>query len=269
MQLTDLIQNRRSVRTYREEPIPRDLLNTLMAYAQTIENPYGEPVSFRLLPGREHGLNCPVTVGTDLFAAGKIKKSPYAFEAFGYSFECFVLKALELGLGTVWLGGTMNRSAFEKAMELAPEEIMPCATPLGFIADKPSLRDSVMRKSIKADDRLPFEELFFRCDWTSPLTSDAAGDLKLPLSMVRLAPSAVNRQPWRVLVKDGAVHFYLKRTKGFNPGAVDMQKIDLGIALCHFDLVQKDLSLGFVFSRNDPGIPGEGLEYIASFVPQK
>ena len=33
------------------------------------------------------------------------------------NFEQLVLRAQDLGLGTVWLGGTMNRAAYEKAME--------------------------------------------------------------------------------------------------------------------------------------------------------
>ena len=40
----------------------------------------------------------------------------------------------------------------------------------------------------------------------------------------RLAPSAVNKQPWRVLKAGHMVHFYLKRGKGFSGGRLDMQK---------------------------------------------
>ena len=89
---------------------------------------------------KEHGLNCPVTVGTDLFVGGKIKCTENASVAFGYSFEMFVLYAQSIGIGTTWLGGTMNRSAFEDAMELDSDEIMPCASPLGYPAKKMSIR---------------------------------------------------------------------------------------------------------------------------------
>lgn len=47
-----------------------------------------------------------------------------------------VLYAQSIGIGTVWLGGTMNRSAFERAMEPGEDEIMPCASPLGYPARK-------------------------------------------------------------------------------------------------------------------------------------
>jgi len=180
-------------------------------------------------------------------------------------FELLVLYAQSLGLGTVWVGGTMERAAFEKAMELAEDEVMPCMSPLGYPAKKMSLRETMMRKGIKADERLAFEELFFDGSFSSPLTKENAGKLCHPLEMVRLAPSAVNKQPWRVLLADNAAHFYLKRSKGFNGGAIDMQKIDMGIALCHFDLAAKNAGLAPCFAQSDPGIACEGLEYIASY----
>ena len=233
----------------------------------TIENPYKIPVEFKLLSAKENGLTCPVVSGTDLYVGGKIKQVPCANEAFGYSFEMLVLYAQSLGIGTVWLGGTMNRSAFEAAMDLNADEMMPCASPLGYPAEKMSFKESVMRKAIKANERLAFEELFFYGTFDTPLIKEKAGGLAHPLEMVRLAPSAVNRQPWRAVVCDNAVHFYLKRSKGFSGSGIDMQKIDMGIALCHFELAAKELDLNAVFSVCDPEIAaGADMEYIASYL---
>ena len=159
----------------------------------------------------------------------------------------------------------MDRPAFENAMELAEGEVTPCMSPLGYPAKKLSLRDSMMRKAIKADERMDFEKLFFDGSFAAPLTQKKAGTLAHPLEMVRLAPSAVNKQPWRVVLTDHAAHFYLKRSKCFNGGTIDMQKIDLGIALCHFDLAAKEVGLTPHFVLSDPGLAAEGLEYIATY----
>ena len=84
--------------------------------------------------------------------------------------------------------------------------------------------------------------------------------------MVRLGPSAVNKQPWRVVVTENAAHFYLKRARGFGGGVLDMQKIDVGIALCHFDLAAKEAGLNPIFELSDPGIAAkDGEEYIATY----
>ena len=252
--ITEHIKNRRSVRTFDGRELVKTDIDKLTSFAD-----------FKFMNAKEYGLNCPVTVGTDLFVGGKIKCTENFSVAFGYSFEAMVLYAQSLGIGTTWLGGTMNRADFEEAMELDSDEIMPCASPLGYPAKKMSIRESMMRKAIKADERLPFEEVFFDGSFGTPLSKEKAGKWADALEMVRLAPSAVNKQPWRVVVCDNAVHFYLKRSKGFNHNEkLDMQMIDMGIAICHFDLTTKENNLNVVFEQNDPKIESDA-EYIASF----
>ena len=265
--IAEHIQARRSVRTFDGQALVAEDRNLLSSFIETIENPWHIPVAFKMLDAKEHGLTCPVVVGTDLYVGGKIKNIPNASAAFGYSFEMLVLKAQSMGIGTVWLGGTMNRAAFEQAMELAEDEIMPCASPLGYPAKKMSLRESMMRKGVKADERLPFEELFFDGSFDVPLTKEKAGVLAESLEMVRLSPSAVNKQPWRVVVSDNAAHFYLKRSKGFgHEGKLDMQMIDIGIALCHFALTTAECGIPVQFVQNEPDLtPPADMEYIATY----
>ena len=258
------IRERKSVRSFDGRTPENALLEELLHGGS--DNPYEIPVSFRLLRAEEHGLICPVVSGTELYIGGKLPKGPHANEAFGYSFERLVLRAQSLGLRTVWLGGTMNRSAYEKAMELGSDEMMPCATPIGYGAKKMSVKESIMRKAIRADERLPFSSLFFRDSFDHPLTLEEAGVLSEALEMVRLAPSAVNRQPWRVLLRNGAAHFYLKRAKAFGGGDLDMQRIDMGIALCHFELAAGEAGLQPRFTLSDPGLLADELEYIASYI---
>ena len=265
--IAELINKRRSVRTYDGRALDESTKERLLTFANAIQNPFDLPVKFKFLDTKKDGLTCPVVSGTEQYVGGKIENGPSASVAFGYSFEEFVLYAQSLGLGTVWLGGTMNRSAFEQAMDLGENEIMPCATPIGYIAKKMSIRENMMRKAIKADERLPFEELFFDGSFDTPLTKEKAGEFAKPLEMVRLAPSAVNKQPWRIVIADNTAHFYLKRSKGFShEGKLDMQMIDMGIALCHFALTAKENSLNITLVQEAPKlIANDGAEYIASY----
>ena len=265
--IAELINKRRSVRTYDGTTLDESTKEQLLSYANAIQNPFNIPVKFKFLDATKDGLTCPVVSGTALYVGGKIENVPQASVAFGYSFEEFVLYAQSLGIGTVWLGGTMNRSAFEQAMDLGENEMMPCATPIGYTAKKMSIRETMMRKAIKADERLPFEELFFDGSFETPLTKEKAGKFAEPLEMVRLAPSAVNKQPWRVVVADHTAHFYLKRSKGFGrEGKLDMQMIDMGIALCHFALTSKENGLNVSFVQDAPKlISNADVEYIASY----
>ena len=257
-----LVRERRSFRTFDGRELTAEDREKLCAFIETIDNPYGLPIEFKFL----EKMGCPVVVGTDLYLGAKIKDAPHMNEAFGYAFEKLVLYAQSLGIGTVWIGGTMDRAAFEKAMELGEDESMPCVSPLGYPAKKMSLRESMMRKGVKADERLAFEEIAYQSSFEQLLTPDAAGKLYLPLEMVRLAPSAVNKQPWRMVVMDDVVHFYLQRAKNFGGGKRGMQKIDLGIALCHFELMAEELGICTEFVIAEPGIScKDGMEYIASY----
>ena len=266
--ITTLVRTRRSVRTYDTVPLTSEDAQKISAFISKIENPYEIPVEFKLLNAKQQKLSCPVVTGTDIFIGTKVKRIPHAEEAVGYSLEMLVLYAQSLNIGTVWIGGTMDRSAFEHAMSLGKDEIMPCVSPLGYIAKKMSIRETMMRKGVKADTRLPFESLFFDSAFDKPLTKEKAGSLSEPLETVRLAPSAVNKQPWRVVVAENAAHFYLKRNKGFISESVgDMQKIDLGIALCHFALSAKEIGMDITFAVNEPNIAVESdTEYIASYI---
>ncbi len=86
------------------------------------------------------------------------------------------------------------------------------------------------------------------------------------LELVRLAPSAVNRQPWRAVVCDDTVHFYEKQGKGFvAANGWDIQKVDVGIALCHFVCAMEERGRKTVLAITDPGLPHPAdTVYIAS-----
>ena len=268
MKISETIKKRRSVRTFDGTKLREEDAQAIMECAKNVENPYAIPITWELLDAGEYGLSSPVIVGTDTFIAGKMRRVPHAEEAFGYSFEKIVLFAESIGVGTTWIAGTMNRDAFERARALDPGEVMPCVSPVGYPAKKMSIREAMMRKGVKADSRYGFEELFFDGGFETPLTEEKAGVCKDALEAVRLAPSAVNKQPWRVVVCGNKAHFYEKRSKGYVSGdGWDIQKIDMGIALCHFELAARECGLDVTFEIADPELRlGDDTLYIASYV---
>ena len=267
MRIADMIRKRRSVRTFDGNGLSEESLQHILACAEGAENPYGISITWKILNAKKDGLNSPVITGTDIWISGKMKRVPHAEEAFGFSFEKTVLFAEAQGIGTTWIAGTMNRDAFEKAMDLAEDEVMPCVSPLGIPAEKMALRETLMRKGVKADTRLPFSQLFFDGSFETPLSADTAGRLADVLEAVRLAPSAVNKQPWRVVIADDRAHFYEKQSSGFTADDVwDIQKIDMGIALCHFELTAREAGLDISFEQSDPGLSSAGMQYIATYV---
>lgn len=264
--LLKIIQGRKSVRTFDGKPLTEEDQKKLMDYAKNLEDPFGLPIEFILLDPKEHGLKSPVLSGETLYMAVKMPWSDNAEVAYGYVFEEVVLYAWSLGIGTTWIGGTMNREAFEKAVNLQDNEKMPCITPVGYPAAKRALRESMMRKGVKADTRKPVEELFFEGDFNTPVTEAKKAEIADLIEAVRWAPSAVNKQPWRIVCKDGVYHFYEKKDRGYvNEPTGDLQKIDIGIALCHFVLMAKEKGFAPEIVSEDPqyALP-ENMQYVIS-----
>ena len=159
MRMEELIRSRRSVRTFDGTPLREEDAARILDYAGKVKNPYELPIRWKLLDKTNDKLSVPVVAGADTYIAGKMRRAPHAEEAFGYTFEKIVLFAESLGVGTTWIAGTMDRKAFEHAMRLSEDEVMPCVSPLGYPAEKMSLRETMMRRGVKADSRLAFEKL--------------------------------------------------------------------------------------------------------------
>ena len=147
MNVLECIRTRRSVRTFDETPLQPEDAAAILDFAEKLETPYDIPITWKLLDAKRQGLKSPVIVGTDTFIAGKMPRVPHAEEAFGYAFEKVVLFAESRGIGTTWIAGTMDRPAFERAMDLRDGEVMPCVSPLGYPARKMSMREAIMRKA--------------------------------------------------------------------------------------------------------------------------
>ncbi len=263
----DLIRKRKSVRTFSGESLRPEDRQKLEEFLKTADNPFDIPIEFRVLDAKKYGLSSPVIIGTDEYVAAKVSRIPQFEIAFGYSFEKFCLFAVSLDVGTVMLAATISRSAFEKAMEIKDTEVMPVASPIGYPAEKQSVREKLMRKGIKADERFPFDTLFFEHSFAQCLSPERAGIFQEALEMTRLAPSAGNMQPWRAIVCGDKVHFYEKKAKAMQNNPLgDIQKVDIGIALSHFDLTLREEGITGRFAVEDPGMETDGqTEYIVTY----
>jgi hypothetical protein len=111
--------------------------------------------------------------------------------------------------------------------------------------------------------------LFFDDQLNNPISREAAGNLSIPLEMVRIAPSASNKQPWRIVRKGDAFHFCLSRTAGYGGvfKGIDLQRIDIGIAMAHFEHSSRELGVNGDWKVMDHGmaLPG-GVQYVISRV---
>jgi nitroreductase len=254
----ELIRQRISSRSYQVNPIPDQILSALEDFISGLPpGPFNSRPRFEITTATEDDPEALKGLGTygfirdpQGFLLGAGTTRPGAMEDFGFLMEMILLRAVDLGLGTCWLGGTFNRSRFARIINLEENEIIPSILSLGLPADQAGPAEKAIRLSARADRRLPWRDLFFHDTPTQPLSKDEAGDFQIPLEMVRLGPSASNKQPWRILRSDQHFHFYLERSPNYPPGIArtllgipDLQRIDLGIALAHFSLSAAQLAL--------------------------
>ncbi len=270
----EMIARRVSCRSFDGRPLdPEDAGSLRQALTEIPRTPFGSRVRFALLdldggsPGQARLGTYGVIRGARTFIAGTVTAGARAMEDFGHAMETMILRATERGIGTCWLGGTFSRSGFAAAMNLAEDEILPAVTPVGYPAGKRTLTDRIFRFTASSDRRLPWGDLFFSETWDRPLDRDEAGPWTPVLECVRLAPSASNKQPWRILRRGADHHLFLKRTPRYGdlPGGIRLQNIDLGIAMCHFEAASRELGIDgkWVAEAPPPEVPG--LEYIVTW----
>jgi len=280
--ITSLIRRRFSCRTYLEEPISDEKRQKLQDFMQTLPaGPFGDLAHFQLIAARQQDSEALKDLGTygfihgaTGFIIGTASTGAKNLEDYGYQMEEIILFATSLQLGTCWLGGSFTRSSFARRIEAPAEAVIPAVSPIGEMIDEEQARKGLLRRQINADQRLAWEDLFFDERFGQPLTQQAAGSWAEPLEMVRLGPSASNKQPWRIVRDGNSWHFYIQRTKGYREGAlnrfmgiVDIQRLDMGIAMCHFELTAHELGLPGQWLCQEPDIqkPDALSEYIVTW----
>ncbi len=284
--ITDVIKQRISCRTYQETPIEQHDQQRLRDFlASNINGPFGTRARFALIAATQEdrlslkGLGTYGFIrGATGFIVGAVEPGPKGLEDYGYLMERAVLFATEMGLGTCWLGGTFTKSRFAEKISLAADESVPAVTAIGYAASR-GLPENIIRRAAAADGRLPWEELFFDDKFGNPITPQGSGDYSVLLDMVRRAPSASNKQPWRIVRHANAWHFWLQRSAGYGKGSmlykllrlVDLQRVDMGIAMCHFELAARELRLQGAWVVDQPGIekPNKNTEYVVSWTLPK
>lgn len=276
-----IIRNRTSNRSFQTKPIDFNQLDALKSFINKMDKgPFQSHVRIVLemtnyLKGIDlKGLG---TYGTILhpagFAIGITDDTPNALIDLGYLLEILILRFTEIGIGTCWLGASFQKSKFEKQVRIQKDECVPAVVAFGYPNVKRTIRDKISRSVVRSKNRNPWETMFFQGDFQTPLSPIAADEYASVFEMVRLAPSASNKQPWRIVKSNGDTefHFFVQRNPLYQKmmavgGVPELCKIDIGIAMAHFELAVKSKNLKGVWIQNNPqiAIPGH-CEYIITW----
>lgn len=265
---SELIEKRKSIRIYKETSVEKEKIDEIKNFIKNIETPFDKYFRIELfdlqeeIVGEDFG-SYGMIKGAKLYIGIAVKKEPFAYENLGFVFEKLVLFVTSLGLGTCWFGGNLKGSSFEKAMNLKEEEIFPIMTPIGYGMDAYTLTEKIVKFAIGSNKRKDFAKLFFEDNFKKSLKMDKENPIVEALEMLRLAPSAINLQPWRVLKMNNTYHFYVVNPKKKDDNFY-IQRIDMGIGLAHFIMTLEEKNIKGQFVNSKPNIKSE-FDYVISW----
>lgn len=215
-ELLKAIQERHSVRSYINKPIPQDIVDVLNAdirrlnqegnlHIQLVTN---EPNAFQ---GR-HSYGVFKGVSNYFVMAGK-KGGDFDYRV-GYYGEQLVLLAQSLGLNTCWVGLTYSKT--KGAFSLPEGEKISCVIALGYGADNGRVRKSKAAQSVS------------NVGSNSPQWFFDAVDAALK------APTAVNQQKFHFQLLADGNEPQVRAKATFS--LAGYTQTDLGIAKLHFEI---------------------------------
>lgn len=257
--MRDAILNRVSTRTFVKENLTIEhiaQIESVLKKYKTVKGPFGHSFDFTFslndtVDGKgqkigTYGLlkNVPAFIG------GVCENTVEGIVDFGYVFEHIILELTNIGFATCWLGGTFRRNQYRKKLE--ENQIIPAISPVGHRAEKRSPIDRLLRTAAQSNNRLEDHKMFFDYETEEPLNGNHDVIIKQSVCLVRRGPSASNKQPWRLFVEGTKVHFYIERNKTYAKAlSYDMQALDIGIALAHYDIGVQYFNKDLTYKKYD------------------
>ena len=226
MTLNEMIYHRKSCRSFTGKPVDAEMIEKILSFEP---EPLYSEIKVRMDIVSRNKVKCICPWTTPQLIAIYSEETDGYLENIGFLFQQMDLYLQTLGLGVCWLGmGRMNPKT------TAEVEGMKFVIMLAFGHPK----GDQLRHDLKGFKRKPMEQITDKADSR--------------LEPARLAPSAVNSQPWYFIHEGDTIHIYCSK-KG--------SRLDAGIALAHLYVANME-SFYFFKEERKTDLPGHG--YIGS-----
>ncbi|MGI6565172.1 nitroreductase family protein [Methanosphaera sp.] len=236
MDLTDIIYKRRSSRDFTDEKISSDIMESITNFADNLKP---------LVPGIKTSYeivdNSQVTLllnwRAQYYVAIFSEEKDYYLENSGFMYQQLDLYLQSIGLGSCWIGLGKAKSSVQK-------DSQKLIILIGF----GKVRTTPYRE-LSEFNRLSLNDI-------SDITDEK-------LKPAQYAPSASNSQPW-YFTHDNDIYLMYRQKNNFirRKFMNKFNKIDIGIALAHMYLTNKD-TFEFIDCEENKKI--DGYEYECSF----
>ncbi|RDY27344.1 nitroreductase [Romboutsia weinsteinii] len=237
MNYKELISNKRSVREFKNKEVKKSDFDSIIEY---ISN------SKRLLPN----ISIYIKVFSKDDAYSKLNKiagynghmieAPYYIiilseakegyiENSGYVGEHLTLKARDLGIDSCWVTFE-NSCLIKERLGIVSNKDITAILALGY-------GDVGTSKSSKnSSERLSVDKIVYLDEWGNSTSLEVLEERGLldAFSFATMAPSTLNRQPWRFIVDGGKVVLVVRKDEF---ASTYEGKIDVGISMLYFGVI--------------------------------
>lgn len=235
MTLYETIYVRRSVRSFKMDIVPEELLKNVEKFKNEIDPFYPEISTkmeiIRYTDFKEQFKGSMVVKAPYYLAIYSEEKEGYMINA-GYLMEQVALYLSMRGFGTCYQG-----NATKKDNSNTPPHKFIMILAFGYAKGK-SYREKNTATRLKLSELCTFKD-------------DIGKQTKTVLEAARLAPSSMNTQPWRFVVYENRIHIFLKRPSLGLPVLTRWNEFDMGIMLSHIMLTAEELWVDISMKKLD------------------
>ncbi len=277
MDYKSLIVNGKSVRNFKETAVETEKLSEIDAFIGDCKKLVSEiKIETKFFAGEDsykrlYGVAGyqGVMIEAPNYLVLLSEKHPQSIENAGYVGERAILKARDLGVDSCWVSYT-DGNMIKSVLGIESDKDVVALIALGYSspnkkiegATKTGENYSKSQVSISQDssERIGVEEMVFIDKWGNSATPEALEERALldAFSYARMAPSALNKQPWRFIVDGGRVILAINNE---NYEGSYVNRIDAGIVMLYFgvilDVTMFDSKWGFDKLDKDYGIPSD------------
>ena len=173
------------------------------------------------------------------FIAGK----EYTLPDLGYRTQQIILEMWRLGIGSCYIGCAHREKKVQELCKLPAEATVITCVVFG-IADKgqpEKLYRKISQFFVRSNSRLDLKDVFI--NGSAEYFEDLDEPVKKIINAGRYAPSAVNAQPWRFLIKDG--YFFIFAKLNQNGKMYDPKNAyclhDAGVCMANMSVMAQEL----------------------------
>lgn len=278
MPLRKILSERKSIREFKEKAVPLNVLREILSDVQYRDSLIKETdleamlledgaLAHSILNGitgyNGHMVKAPHYV---LFLSNDIENHPIQT---GYYAESLMMKLAMAGIDSCWLNVPPDGSLIKSAMGIDDEREASALIAVGYkkwdkkVINPVATGGNYSQADLKVVDdntssRLQPEEIVYLEEWGKTMSWEDLKNYGLEdvFHYVRFAPSTLNRQPWRYILRNRKIFLAIRRDETNN----EHEMLEAGIAMFYLERIMSEHNMhGFWTlvppTGKDKGIP--------------